>query len=127
MPSNSPQKFPIDTASGRPLNAHPIMIDRNEEITTDNLEKPLILNEFLSSVFTKENTNSISHPEQVFTGDTKERLLDVDVSQSIVEKNLNKARGVDGIHPSLPRELSKQLSGPPSILFRNDTIVQKRE
>ena len=37
----------------------------------------------------KKNTTSISHPEQVFTGDTKERLLDVDVSQSIVEKKLN--------------------------------------
>ena len=69
----------------------------------------------------KENTDSISHPEQVFTGDTKERLLDVDVSQSIVEKKLkklNNALGVDGIHPSLLRELSKQLSGPLSILYR---------
>ena len=86
-------------------------------------KKSLILNEFFSSVFTKENTNSISHPEQVFIGDTKECLLDVDVSQSIVEKKLknlnkNKAPGVDGIHPSFLRELSKQLSGPLSILFR---------
>ena len=47
----------------------------------------------------------------------------MDVSQSIVEKKLtklnkNKAPGVDRIHPSLLRELSKQLSGPLSILFR---------
>ena len=66
---------------------------------------------------------SISHPEQVLTGDTKERLLDVDVSQSIVvnkfkKLNKNKAPGVDGIPPSLLRELSKQLSGPLSILFK---------
>ena len=86
-------------------------------------KKTIILNEYFCTVFTKENTNSISHPEQVFTGDTKERLLDVDVSQSIVEKklkNLNKdkAPGVDGIHPSLLRELSKQLSSPLSILLR---------
>ena len=43
------------------------------------------------------------------------------MSQSIVEKKLkklNKAPGVDGIHPSLLRELSKQLSCPLSILFR---------
>ena len=71
----------------------------------------------------KENINSISHPEQVFKGDAKERLLDVDVSQSIVEMklnklNVNKASGVDGIHPSLLRELSEQLSDPLSILFR---------
>ena len=81
------------------------------------------MNEFFGSVFTKENTNSISHPVQVFTGDNKERLLDVDMSQSMVEKKLKylnktKAPGVDGIHPSLLRELSKQLSGPLSILFR---------
>ena len=83
--------------------------------------KSLILNEFFSSVFTKENTNSISHPEQVFTGGTKERLLDV--SLSIAEKKLkklskNKSPGVDGIHPSLLRKLSNQLSGALSILFR---------
>ena len=59
----------------------------------------------------------------MFTGNTKERLLDVDVSQSNVEnklKNLNKnkAPGIDGLHPSLLREFSKQLSGPLSILFR---------
>ena len=45
------------------------------------------------------------------------------MSQSIVEMklnklNMNKASGVDGIHPSLLRELSEQLSDPLSILFR---------
>ena len=45
------------------------------------------------------------------------------MSQSIVEMklnklNVNKASGVDGIHPSLLRELSEQLSDPLSILFR---------
>ena len=45
----------------------------------NDCEKSVILNECLSSVFTKENINSISHPEQAFKGDTKERLLDVDV------------------------------------------------
>ena len=43
--------------------------------------------------------------------------------QSIVEKKLknlnkNKAPAVDRIHPSFPREFSKQLGGPLSILFR---------
>ena len=64
--------------------------DRNGAITIDNCGKSLILNEFFSSVFTKENTNSSSHPEHVFTGDIKECLLDVDVLQSIVEKKLSK-------------------------------------
>ena len=99
------------------------LIDRNGAITTDDCEKSVILNEFLSSVFTKENINSISHHEQVFKGDAKERLLDVDVSQSIVEMklnklNMNKASGVDGIYPNLLRELPEQLSGPLNILFR---------
>ena len=81
------------------------LMDRNGAITTDDCEKSLILNELFSSVFTKENINGISHPEQVFTGDAKERLLDVDVLQSNVEMklnklNMNKASGVDGIHPS---------------------------
>ena len=45
------------------------------------------------------------------------------MSQSIVEMklnklNVNKASGVDGIHPSLLREFSEQLSDPLSILFR---------
>ena len=99
------------------------LMDGNGAMTTNDCEKYVILNELFSSVFTKENINSISHPEQVFKGDAKERLLDVDVSQSIVEMklnklNVNKASGVDGIHPSLLRELSEQLSDPLSILFR---------
>ena len=98
-------------------------MDGNGAITTNDCEKSVILNECFSSVFTKENINSISDPEQVFKGDAKERLLDVDVSQSIVEMklnklNVNKASGFDGIHPSLLRELSEQLGGPLSILFR---------
>ena len=44
------------------------LTDRNGDVTTDNFDKSLILNEFFSSFFAKENTNSISHPEQVFTG-----------------------------------------------------------
>ena len=45
------------------------------------------------------------------------------MSQSIVEMKLNKlnmnnASGVDGIYPSLRRELSEQLRGSLSILFR---------
>ena len=59
----------------------------------------------------------------MFTEDANERLLDVDVSQSIVEMklkklNINKASGVDGIHPSFLKELAKKLSGHLSILFR---------
>ena len=59
----------------------------------------------------------------MFTEDTKEHLLDVDVSQSFVEKKLKKLNknnepGVDEIDPSLLRELSEHLSGPLSILFR---------
>ena len=65
------------------------LMDGNGAISTDDCEKYVILNEFFSSVFTKENINSISHPEQVFKGDAKEMLLDVDVSQSIVEMKLN--------------------------------------
>ena len=76
-------------------------MDGNGAVTTNDCEKSVILNEFFSSVY-------ISHPEQVFKGDAKERLLDVNVSQSIVEMkfnklNVNKASGVDGIHPSLLR------------------------
>ena len=48
----------------------------------------------------------------MFTGDVKERLLDVGDSQSIIEMkiykiNINKASGIDGIQPLLLRKLSK--------------------
>ena len=42
------------------------LMDVNGAITTNDCEKSVIWNEFFSSVFTKENINSISHPEQVF-------------------------------------------------------------
>ena len=63
----------------------PHIVDGNGAITTDDCKKSVILNEFFSSVFTKENINSISHPEHVSKGVAKERLLDVDMSQSIVD------------------------------------------
>ena len=81
--------FSYARSKSRTKHSVALLTDRNGDITTNNFEKSLILNEFFSPVFTKENTNSISHPEQVFTGDTQERLMDVDVSQSIVEKKLN--------------------------------------
>ena len=98
------------------------LMDGNRAITTNDCEKSVIFNECFSSVFTEENINSFSHLEQVFNGDAKEMLLDVDVSQSIVEikfnkLNMNNASGVDGIHTILLRELSEQLSDPLSILF----------
>ena len=51
------------------------------------------------------------------------RMLNVEVSQRIVEMklkklNINKASAVDGIHQSLLGELSEQLSGHLSMLFR---------
>ena len=48
-----------------------LLTDINGAITTDSCEESLISNEFFSFVFTKENTNRIFHPEQVFTRDTK--------------------------------------------------------
>ena len=99
------------------------LLDENGKLSTDDKINASLLNNFFSSVFTKENSDYMPAPKQMFHGKDEEMLLAVDVEPQIIEKKLhklkpNKAAGVDDIHSSMLKELAQQLSLPLSMIFK---------
>ena len=70
-----------------------------------------------SSVFTREDTTSLSVPETQFNGSEGERLGQLVVTPDIVASKINnmkenKSPGVDGISPKILKETVEQISTP---------------
>ena len=88
-------------------------------------EKAETLNEFFSSVFTRENTNNIpllgecTYSNGVSLSDL--RVTSKAVKDKLNNLNPNKAQGPDNIPPRVLKELSEELSVPLSLLF-NKTL-----
>ena len=89
------------------------------EIRLDHLRTMLgmaeELNMHLSSVFTKEDTCSLSVPETMFNGSEGDRLGQLVVTPEVVASNINnmkenKSRGVDGISPKILEDTVEQIS-----------------
>ena len=101
-------------------------------LTTNDQEKCKVLNDFFSSVFTREDLNNVPklpkrNKEQFMGPDglltTKEHFLkDVVISREAVEKKLNnlnpnKATGPDKLPALILKELASELSTPLHIIF----------
>ena len=87
-------------------------------LTRDDLEKSEVLNDFFSSVFTLEDTNSIpvfKCNNDVFISTTS--ITQLDMEKALMNLNVNKSPGPDGLHPRVLRELASVLSYPLKILF----------
>jgi len=91
------------------------------DVTESDIDKANVLNDFFSSVFTKENCEDMppDHEAERSEGIT---LNDIQVTPKAVAdklKNLNsnKAHGPDGIPSRVLKELYSELSVPLSILF----------
>ena len=80
------------------------------------------LNEYFSSVFTREDTNALPVPETKFEGRESDYLGQLIVTQKMVAKKIremkdNKSPGVDGIPPKLLLEVVEQISIPLATVF----------
>ena len=99
------------------------LIDDIDKVVEDDGEAANLLNDYISSVFTKENINNIPEPIKCFQGIVvDEGLLSIHITSKLVEKKLeqlkvDKCPGLDEIHPKLLYELRKQISGPFAKLF----------
>ena len=76
-----------------------------------------VLNEYFSSVFTKEDTSSLPVPFTKFEGNKSEHLGQLFVNPEMIEKKIkkmkdNKSPGVDGIPQKLLKEIVEQISTP---------------
>ena len=91
------------------------------ELTNSDQEKCDILNNFFSSVFTKENDDE-DIPEFTYENDILNPLLTCtvtikDFENALFKLNVNKSPGPDNFHPKLLKNSAKSLAKPLKILF----------
>ena len=96
------------------------LIDKNGCSTKSDTDKCEVLNDFFSSVFTKEDDDNI--PNFVYDGEIPNSLSDCNVSINDFEKALsnlkpNKSPGPDNFHPKFFKLCSKSLALPLKLLF----------
>ena len=96
------------------------LIDSNGNLTKNDSDKCEVLNNFFSSVFTKENISDI--PNFKYNGDIDNVLTTCSVSINEFEKalfnlNPNKSPGPDNVHPKFLKLCSKTLAKPFKIVF----------
>ena len=91
----------------------------NGELTTNDEEKAQVLNDFFSSVFTREDQTNI--PELI-QREVPKPLTKVNFTAANIEKRLlklktSKSPGPDGLHPRILKELAKEISKPLKDIF----------
>jgi len=96
-------------------------------LTKTDTQKANILNDFFSSVFTKEDMVNI--PDD-FTKRTDSTISDIALSKEDIEKKLsklnpNKSTGPDGAAPRILKELYRELSDPLYDMYRQSLDTGK--
>ena len=95
---------------------------KDGKIYTENSDKTTILNDFFSSVFTKEDMENVPNmtpgekSENIFISDVY-NITEETVSLKLKSLNPNKSPGPDKIYPRLLKELHNELAKPLAILF----------
>ena len=95
-------------------------LKQDDKIVADSSQMATVLNEFFCTVFTDENTETLPHVEQAFTGD--DPLVTVQFSSDEVKKKLLKLRksaapGPDMLWPRVLQRMADVLSLPLSLIY----------
>ena len=96
--------------------------DSDGNIITEGFLMAENLNEYFSSVFTREDISALPVPETKFEGRESDYLGQLIVTPKMVAKKIrdmkdNKSPGVDGIPPKLLLEIVEQISIPLATVF----------
>ena len=96
---------------------------KREDGTTaeDDQEKTeMLLNNFFSSVYTKEDFTNVPSMEPRNNGHYLDNIIitEATVAKKLSQLNAAKSPGLDGIHPRILKELSSVLSKPITILYK---------
>ena len=91
-------------------------------VISDGFQMAEDLNEYFSSVFTKEDISSLPLPARKFEGDESQNLGQLFVTPEMISKKIkmmktNKSPGVDGIIPKLLKEIVNEISTPLANCF----------
>ena len=97
--------------------------DHTGSVVTCNTTAANLLNNYFSSVFTKEDLSYIPIPANIFPNPMTDELSDIVIDEEIVREklsniNTNKSLGADEIHPKLLYELREALLKPLTRLFK---------
>jgi hypothetical protein len=89
-------------------------------MTTSNKDKAEVLNQFFSSVFTREDIDNVPSLGDRYEGEV---LSDLKVTEEAVLKKLiklksSKSAGPDGLHPRVLKEVANQIKTPLRIIFQ---------
>ena len=96
--------------------------DSDGNIITEGFLMAENLNEYFSSVFTREDISALPVPETKFEGRESDYLGQLIITPKMVAKKIrdmkdNKSPGVDGIPPKLLLEIVEQISIPLATVF----------
>ena len=94
-----------------------------EEMFSSEEDMGKVLNDYFLSVFTKEDKNIVSVCEQIFRGEEREKLIDVEVTRELVVREIDKMRkfkspGPDEVYPRIIKECKEVVSQPLVNIFR---------
>ena len=96
------------------------LLKEDGKLTTNDLEKSEVLNDFFGSVFTVEDKSDIpvfipNKPINSFVNTVN--ITVEDMSNALNSLKMNKSPGPDGLHPRVLKELSKEIAYPLKYIF----------
>ena len=99
------------------------LINNNGKLITDDKEKCNILNNFFSSVFTKEDLDNVPKFQCSKSINTPLQTCSIsvdDMKKALENLNANKSPGPDNFHPDFLKNSSSSLATPLKILFEKN-------
>jgi len=97
--------------------------DDNNRIINGNRDTAEFLNNYFSSVFTRENLEYMPEAVKIFQGDQSDYLMQIDITEEevlhkLLSINVNKSVGPDEIHGKLLYEIRNEIVKPLTHLFK---------
>jgi len=103
------------------------LVDLSGQTVSDPGSMCEIMNNYFTTVFTREDVSCLPNPEQMYTGSQSGSLMDIVISEQVIADRLrslksDKSAGVDNLGPRLLKELGQEIAGPIADLFRQSIL-----